>query len=71
MSESPFDLSREVEDLFRAKMREFMTFCEQHWKMTERDAAEANRSPDWVEGWDAAIEGLPGALDCWLEEYPV
>lgn len=71
MADSPLNLSREVEDLFRAKMGEFFSFCAQHWQMTEADMAEAKRTPQWAEGWNAAVEALPTALDTWLEEHPI
>ena len=67
------DLHGEVEELFRAKLREFAAFCRENWQMTEKDMKEIIKpikNPDaYREGYNAAItDGVDGALDFWLEE---
>ena len=71
MSDSVFDLSREVEELFKAKMQEFFRFCEKDWGMCPKEAAENGHPPEFATGWEAAMESLPAALECWIEAYPV
>ena len=69
-----FDLETEVRELFVAKMREFVTFCGEHWGMTKADA-ETLTNPvacpeHWAAGYTAAMtDGLPDALEFWLDEY--
>lgn len=68
------DLQHEVEAIFRAKFMEFLSWTETHWKITERDLKRddqwlADKSPDYVEGYNAAIEGMKGAFGCWNEEF--
>lgn len=67
------DLHTDVEDLFRRKMLEFVQWCDNHWKITPTDKKTDDwvreKSPDYVEGYNAAIEGLQGAFECWNEEF--
>jgi hypothetical protein len=65
------DLQHEVEAIFRAKFMEFLSWTEANWKVTERDltADFAGKSPDYIEGYNAAIEGMKGAFECWNEEF--
>lgn len=64
-------LDREVEELFRAKMREFITFCRDNWLLTDSDMAElhASSSPEYRDGYNAAMtDGIDGAFALWAEE---
>jgi len=67
------DLHGEVEALFRQKFVEFLAWTDGNWKITDKDRATddwfAGKSPDYVEGYNAAIEGLKGAFECWNEEF--
>jgi hypothetical protein len=67
------DLHGEVESLFRTKLLEFLAWAEAEWKITERDLTRDDwfegKSPDYIEGYNAAIEGLKGAFECWNEEF--
>jgi hypothetical protein len=73
MSDGPMDLSGEVEDLFKKKMLEFLKWCEANWQISEKDRQSddwvAEKSAEYVEGYNAAIEGLGGAYECWAEEF--
>lgn len=67
-------LHDEVEGLFRQKIVEFLTWSEEHWKVSDRDRSRpdewlAGKSDDFVEGYNAAIEGMKGAFECWNEEF--
>jgi hypothetical protein len=71
MTPTHLDLEAEVTDLFRAKMREFIVFCREHWQLTEKDAADLNAAsnPDYRNGYNAAMtDGVDGAFACWAEE---
>jgi hypothetical protein len=65
------DLEAEVAELFRAKMREFLAFCSEHWQLTDKDMAELHpaRGAEYRDGYNAAItDGLEGAFATWAEE---
>ncbi|WP_379069294.1 hypothetical protein ACHMW4_04090 [Mesorhizobium sp. UC22_110] len=67
------DLHTDVEDLFRRKMMEFVQWCDGHWKITPTDKQTDDwvreKSPDYTEGYNSAIESLQGAFECWNEEF--
>ena len=68
------DLAGEVESLFREKMLEFLTWSEGHWKITDHDLKTpddwlADKTADYVKGYNAAIEGMKSAFECWSEEF--
>lgn len=70
----PLDLEREVHDLFRAKMIEFIKWSQENWTITSKDLEATDdwfkgRSPDYRDGYNAAIEGLGSAFECWNEEF--
>ena len=75
MSDTPrFSLEAEVEELFRAKMREFAAWAADNWTMTEAEAqtlSEPTAVPaEYAKGYTAAMtDGLRDALDCWMEEW--
>lgn len=69
-----FSLEAEVEELFRAKMREFAAWAADNWTMTEAEAqtlTEPTACPaEYAKGYTAAMtQGLSGALECWMEEW--
>lgn len=68
-----FDLETEVRELFAAKMKEFVTFCGEHWTMTAAEAetltAPSSNPKEYARGYtDALQHGLEGALEHWLDE---
>jgi hypothetical protein len=68
------NLEHQVSELFRLKMEEFASWAAEHWKVTELEARQDNffdlKPPGYREGFNAAIEGLSGAIECFLEERP-
>lgn len=66
------NLEREVSALFQAKMETFVEWCAENWTVTKEEALKDNvfdsKPPGYREGYNAAVEGLRGALECWLEE---
>lgn len=66
------NLEAEVADLLRSKMEEFLAWCAENWTVTPEEAVRDNifdTKPDgYREGYNAAVEGLQGALDCWIED---
>lgn len=75
MSDQPrFSLEAEVEELFRAKMREFAEWAAVNWTMTEAEAqtlTEPTANPaEYAKGYTAAMTyGMRDALDLWMGEY--
>lgn len=71
MSQS-VNLETEVAALFHAKMEEFVAWCCKNWKVTEAEAMRDNvfdgKPPGYRDGYNAAIDGLDGALEMWIEE---
>lgn len=67
------NLEMEVAALFRAKMEEFCAWCAENWTVTAAEALRDNvfdaKPPGYRDGYNAACEGLSGALECWLEEH--
>lgn len=68
-----FSLEAEVEELFRAKMKEFAEWCAENWTMTEAEAqslTEPTAVPaEYAKGYTAAMtDGLRDALEFWMEE---
>ncbi len=66
------NLEYQVSELFRLKMEEFVRWCGENWTVTAEQAIKDNifdaKPPGYREGYNAAVEGLPGALECWMEE---
>lgn len=72
-SPTTFSLETEVEELFRAKMREFAAWAAENWTMTAQEAetlTEPTACPaEFAKGYTAAMtDGLTDALDLWLDE---
>ena len=70
----PLDLETEVHNLFRAKMIEFIEWSKENWTITDKDLEKpddwfAGKSPEYREGYNAALDGLDGAFECWNEEF--
>lgn len=67
------DLHAEVEALFRQKFIEFTEWCQANWSISDKDRKHdewvRDLSPDYVTGYNAALEGLKGAFECWNEEF--
>ncbi|MEO0498959.1 MAG: hypothetical protein AAF205_00180 [Pseudomonadota bacterium] len=55
----------EIDDFLQNRFEHFYQWCTQHWMSTPQDwpSAEEQR------GWDAAIESLPAALECYREVF--
>lgn len=66
------NLEYQVRELFKQKMEEFVEWCGQNWTVTPAQAIADNifdgKPPGYREGYNNAIEGLGGALECFLEE---
>lgn len=66
------DLENEVRALFREKMMEFFGWAEANWTLKPSDKEDewlAEKSEDYLDGYNAAIEGLKTAFECWNEEF--
>ncbi|XUP59941.1 hypothetical protein FS819_023280 [Allorhizobium sp. Av2] len=65
-------LEHHVSELCRAEMKKFAAWCAQNWTVTPDQARADNffdgKPEGYLEGYNAAIEGLSGAIDCFLEE---
>jgi hypothetical protein len=68
-----FSIEAEIDELFRAKMKEFALWAAENWTMSEREAQDLtmpSASPkEYARGYSEGIASIPDALDCWLEEY--
>jgi hypothetical protein len=68
------NLEYQVRELFRLKMEEFAHWCADNWTVTAEQAIRDNvfdaKPPGYREGYNAAVEGISGAIDCFLEESP-
>ncbi|NLS03602.1 hypothetical protein HGP14_09550 [Rhizobium sp. P32RR-XVIII] len=66
------NLEYQVRELFKAKMEEFIAWCGENWTVTPEQAIADNifdsKPEGYREGYNNAIEGLSGALECFLEE---
>lgn len=66
------NLEYQVAELFRARMEDFAKWCAENWTVTPEQALQDNvfdsKPAGYREGYNAAIEGLSGAIDCFLEE---
>lgn len=71
MSEG-INLEHQVSELFRLKMEEFVKWCSENWTVTPEEAIRDNifdqKPPGYRDGYNAAMENLSGAFDCWMEE---
>lgn len=67
------DLEGEVRALFRQKMMEFLEWSQGNWTIAdkdgERDEWVREKSPDYRAGYNAGIDGMKGAFECWNEEF--
>ncbi len=52
---------------FEAKVGEFLAWLARYWGMRDETAEAEGKPKSWAEGWDAAVESLPGAFECWRE----
>lgn len=60
----------DIEGAFKSGLRAFAKWCAANWKVGPNDTETlADKSPDWVEGHNNAIDGIDAALDCFLEEH--
>jgi hypothetical protein len=67
------DLSDEFNELVTRQIKSFMGWLATEWVVSARDRndeAFREHSDDYINGYNAALTGLDGALACWLEEYP-
>ena len=68
------NLEYQVAELFRLKMEEFADWASENWTVTAEEAIKDNifdsKPPGDREGYNAAVEGLRGAIDCFLEDRP-
>lgn len=66
------DLHDEVEQLFRAKMVEFVEWSQANWLIDDKERAGdwfSDKSADYCDGYNAAVLSLMGAFECWNEEF--
>lgn len=72
MSEN-YDFPGKAEELLKDAIREFASWAVRHWTMTEAEAETlTDGSPcpgEYSRGYNAAIEGLMDAVDCWMDEH--
>lgn len=72
MMANQINLEHQVSELFRLKMEEFLAWCAVNWTVTPAQALQDNvfdaKPEGYREGYNAALENLSGALECWLEE---
>ena len=64
------DLQEEFETLVRAQLARFIEWVGKHWVVGEADRIDdyfGDKSSDWIDGYNAALEGLGGAIECWME----
>jgi len=68
------NLEYQVAELFRLKIEEFADWCAENWTVTEIEAKADNiidaKPAGYREGYNAAVEGLRGAVECFLEDRP-
>ena len=68
------NLEHQVSELFRLKLEEFAEWAAANWTISDLQAKADNvfdTKPDgYREGFNAAIEGLPTVIECFLEERP-
>lgn len=68
------NLEYQVRELFKSKMEEFCAWCAENWTVTPEEAIADNifdsKPEGYREGYNAAVENLSGALECFLEEEP-
>lgn len=68
------NLEYQVRELFRLKMEELAHWAAENWTVTEAQVIKDNvfdaKPPGYREGYNAAIEGISGAIDCFLEDSP-
>lgn len=66
------NLEYQVSELFRLRMEEFAKWCSENWTITPEQALRDNvfdtKPAGYREGYNAALEGLAGAVECFLEE---
>ena len=60
----------DIEEAYKNGLRAFAKWCSEYWKIGPNDAEiRADKSPDYIEGYNAAMDAIEGGLDCFLEEY--
>lgn len=63
----------EVGEVFARHVSAFLTWAAANWSIDQssrQDEVFADKSDDYVAGYNAALEGLAGAYECWAEEHP-
>jgi hypothetical protein len=69
MSDALDSFSIDAARLFEEHLTRFVAWCEKHWRF-ERGQGEPDLTEDQAEGWNRCIEGLSGAVACYMEEFP-
>lgn len=66
------NVAEEVNELFNKKMNEFLAWSLENWLLTDNDRTGAGwvaeKSEDFIEGYNTAIKAMKGAFECWNEE---
>jgi len=62
-----------AEEIFRAALEDFAEWMAKNWQTTADEASqlcEESSSPEeYARGYNAGVESVPQALECWLDEY--
>lgn len=70
-----FSIEAEIDELFRAKMKEFAAWATENWTMSEKEAQDLTKPSanpkEYARGYSEGIASIPDALDYWLEEYGI
>lgn len=59
---------RLLEEAYKASMQEFIKWVETNWKLTDKDKKDLDFNDDYKSGYNAAIDGLQGAFQCFADE---
>ena len=60
----------DLNEAYRNGLRAFTKWCGEHWKIGPNDTEiRTEHGPAYVKGFNAGIEAVDAALDCFLEEW--
>ncbi len=65
------DLSDDFNLIVEEQIKRFATWAAKNWKLTPSDELEMRRqgsSAEYLRGYNVALDSLPLALECWLED---
>lgn len=65
------DVSEDVERIFRDHFWRFLEWVSSKWTVQAKDRHDevfGQHSDDYVEGYNAGIESVSSAFQCWIED---